>query len=603
MFILTQPTRNVLYLMYMNKEVIYLEPEDDITDVLTKLQRAEQKLVALVPPKKATILRSAVNMKLIARTAKDCEKVAVIVTGDPAVIKLAMAARIPVAKTLQSRPMVPTPEMLQESKSSEQVIDEDLAENSEKTAKSAENAQNPAKSASNAPSKTTKTASEAPEGTLDASDADGAVTLDLTDEGLAAAAEKGQKSAKSGKNSEKSAKKVPSLEKYRKWIIIGSVTGVLLIIFLVWAFVFAPAATITVAMRTTSENFSETVNFTTDINSENTAEGLLFAHQQSYEQKYETKVTATGEEDRGERATGELVLTKSAGASSVLVSGLSIDVPKDTTFTASNGLTYTAIMDKSTAVNDFETDCAGSGLSYTCSLTLTVPVQATAPGDSYNLSAESTWNSFSGASVSNPKALSGGTSSKVKIVAQSDVDQARDQLVSSHADEGKKSLFSDLEEQSAVVIEPSYASETVNTTATPAVGEEGNEATVSVTVKYSVYTVDEAKVESFIAERMSLSDDQKLYSIGNPYFERFTNLEESARLKTTVAVGPVLTEDTILDRVKGVKIGEAQSILKSINGVSDVEISPSYFWVRSVPNDPNKITINLQMEGETEDQQ
>ena len=130
MFILTQPARNVLYLMYMNKEVIYLEPEDDITDVLTKLQRAEQKLVALVPPKKATILRSAVNMKLIARTAKDCEKVAVIVTGDPAVIKLAMAARIPVAKTLQSRPMVPTPEMLQESKSSEQVIDEDLAEKS-----------------------------------------------------------------------------------------------------------------------------------------------------------------------------------------------------------------------------------------------------------------------------------------------------------------------------------------------------------------------------------------------------------------------------------------------------------------------------------------
>lgn len=600
MFILTQPARNVLYLMYMNKEVIYLEPEDDITDVLTKLQRAEQKLVALVPPKKATILRSAVNMKLIARTAKDCEKVAVIVTGDPAVIKLAMAARIPVAKTLQSRPMVPTPEMLQESKSSEQVIDEDLAEKSEK---SAGNAQNPAKSASNATSKTTKTASEAPEGTLDASDADGAVTLNLTDEGLAAAAEKGQKSAKSGKKSTKSAQKVPSLEKYRKWIILGSVTGVLLIIFLVWAFVFAPAATITVAMRTTSENFSETVNFTTDINSENIAEGRLFAHQQSYEQKYETKVTATGEEDRGERATGELVLTKSAGASSVLVSGLSIDVPEGATFTAENGLTYTAIMAKSTAVNDFETDCSGSGLSYTCSLTLTVPVQATAPGDNYNLSAESTWNSFSGASVSNPKAISGGTSNKVKVIAQSDVDQARDQLVSDHAEEGKESLFSDLTEQNAVVIEPSYTSETTNTTATPAVGEEGDETTVSVTVKYAVYTVDEAKVESFIAEKMSLSGDQKLYSIGSPYFERFTNLEESARLKTVVAIGPVLTEDTILDRVKGVKIGEAQSILKSINGVSSVEITPSYFWVRSVPNDPNKITINLQMEGETEDQQ
>ena len=54
----------------MNKEVIYLEPEDDITDILTKLQRAKQKLVALVPPKKATMLRSAVNMKLVARAKR-----------------------------------------------------------------------------------------------------------------------------------------------------------------------------------------------------------------------------------------------------------------------------------------------------------------------------------------------------------------------------------------------------------------------------------------------------------------------------------------------------------------------------------------------------
>lgn len=52
MFILTQAFENVLYLIHMNKEVIYLEPEDDITDILSKLQRAEQKVVALVPPKK-----------------------------------------------------------------------------------------------------------------------------------------------------------------------------------------------------------------------------------------------------------------------------------------------------------------------------------------------------------------------------------------------------------------------------------------------------------------------------------------------------------------------------------------------------------------------
>ena len=112
----------------MNKEVIYLEPEDDITDILTKLQQAEQKLVALVPPKKATMLRSAVNMKLVARTAKECDKVAVIVTADPAIVKMAMTAQIPIAKTLQSRPVVPTKEDIDKTMAEEQVIDEDLAD-------------------------------------------------------------------------------------------------------------------------------------------------------------------------------------------------------------------------------------------------------------------------------------------------------------------------------------------------------------------------------------------------------------------------------------------------------------------------------------------
>ena len=37
----------------MNKDVIYIEPEDDITDVILKIENSKEKIVALVPPKKA----------------------------------------------------------------------------------------------------------------------------------------------------------------------------------------------------------------------------------------------------------------------------------------------------------------------------------------------------------------------------------------------------------------------------------------------------------------------------------------------------------------------------------------------------------------------
>ena len=38
------------YYFYMNKDVIYIEPEDDITDIITKIEGSKEKIVALVPP-------------------------------------------------------------------------------------------------------------------------------------------------------------------------------------------------------------------------------------------------------------------------------------------------------------------------------------------------------------------------------------------------------------------------------------------------------------------------------------------------------------------------------------------------------------------------
>ena len=108
----------------MNKDVVYIEPEDDITDIIARIKAAKLKLVALVPPKKIGVLRSAVNTKLVAKAAKQAEKVVVIVTTDPALIKLAAAAQIPVAKNLQSRPKLPSEIVEKEKELGEQVINE-----------------------------------------------------------------------------------------------------------------------------------------------------------------------------------------------------------------------------------------------------------------------------------------------------------------------------------------------------------------------------------------------------------------------------------------------------------------------------------------------
>ena len=220
----------------MNKDVVYIEPEDDITDIINRLQSASEKVVALVPSKKLGVLRSAINLKLIHKTAKQSEKVVVIVTTDSALMKLALAAGLPVAKTLSSRPTMPG-----DTESAEELSEEDDIIEEE-------------------------TVSEPAEDTVELNSVE--VEEDLEREEQSKSAKSSAKSAKSTKPHEDSdsdsaaAPAVPAIERYRKWIILGAAALLTLIIAGVWAFVVAPAATINVVIRASASNFSENISFT-----------------------------------------------------------------------------------------------------------------------------------------------------------------------------------------------------------------------------------------------------------------------------------------------------------------------------------------------------
>jgi hypothetical protein len=54
----------------MNKDVIYIDVDDDVTAIIGKIKKAKEKIVAIVPPKRAGTLQSAVNIRLLDRMAK-----------------------------------------------------------------------------------------------------------------------------------------------------------------------------------------------------------------------------------------------------------------------------------------------------------------------------------------------------------------------------------------------------------------------------------------------------------------------------------------------------------------------------------------------------
>ena len=57
-----------------------------------------------------------------------------------------------------------------------------------------------------------------------------------------------------------------------------------------------------------------------------------------------------------------------------------------------------------------------------------------------------------------------------------------------------------------------------------------------------------------------------------------------------------MTENDIVDIVKGKGVGTAQHDLSEINGIGKIKIETSYPWVSGVPNDPNKITVEINVE-------
>lgn len=574
----------------MNKDVIYIEPEDDITDIISRLSSAKEKVVALVPPKNLGILRSAVNTKLIAKTAKKEDKVAVFVTTDKSLMKLAMSAGIPVAKTLQSRPVVPTAADLSEKKADSSEIIDDLGDDEAGEPSDAAKAKTGAKK----PENTSKSAKK-PVETLNSAD---------IDEDLEKDAKKGSKKSEKGKNGDKKSK-IPSLDKYRKRIIIGGVAGVVLIIFLVWALVFAPAVNIVVAMHTTANNFSENVTLVTDKDKQNLDSSILYVEKQEEKVTNSVEFEATGKKNVGEKASGVLAVT------AYLDDAKTINLPVGTTFTY-NGLAYLSTNDavltwdgdSNSVCENYADGGAKSVRDDGCKKSASIRITASESGEKYNISATASgWHSSVADiySTANSGAISGGTDKTITIVQQSDIDSAKDKLqTDSKLDkDALKNKFS----KDYITIDPSYKEETGDIKSTPAAGEEvsdGVKPKLEITRTATMYGVDKTTIEKYIKAKSkdSIASDQKIYSYGDPYFEKFVETDGgfSAKLKTTTQVGPEVTEQEVLEKAKGKKIGEVQSLIKSISGVSSVTIDRSFFWVSSVPDDANKITVELKVE-------
>ena len=363
------------YILYMNKKVIYIEPEDDITDIITKIEKSKEKIVALVPPKKAGVFRSVVNIKLINKAATASEKTVVVVTTDPSITKLAAATKLPVTKDLKTAPKIPEAEEELEETISEEVVEEPEDEEGEE-----KEDKEPAEDEDE-----DEKPEDADEGEED--EDDGEEDDEVEDKKASKKDKKDRKSKKAAKKLKDAGDKVAGKMKRKKKLIIFGIIGVILLVLaLVWAFVIAPAANVTVEVKTSQNNFSENISFTQVITEEKADEGKFYLEETKVENVAEKTFEATGTKNVGEKATGSVVVYSYFSAKGVnpVAAGTVFELG-DKAFVADDGISLSWDGDQKECENnniivDGKIQCLISGR---------IKVTAAHAGSSYNIQASS----------------------------------------------------------------------------------------------------------------------------------------------------------------------------------------------------------------------
>lgn len=567
----------------MDKKIIYLEPDNDITDLIAKLKSTPSKEIFIVAPKVSALMKSAVNMKLLAKHSNEQKKTLTIVSADPAIKHLAQSAGLKVASDAEgAEPVAPV-----------------------------EKSPTPTTPESAAPATISK--SEAADLAEDADKMpDTPTKAEVESEVIESAELEAENTVGKSKKS-----KMPSFAKWRWFFIIGSILILGLIGFLVWAIIFAPSANIEVKIKTTTENFSKyysgDVKFTTDSKKPDPASGYFLLVANSVTKTSSVEIIPTGERNSGDKAKGTITFTRTAD--SFNSNREAITIPSGSKFTYS-GKTYITTASATLAAVDSSAggnaSCSTVGAVTTC--TGTKPVIATAAleaegsGASYNIAAATTsgWTPANGTKYTlSASAITGGTDKITQYITEADVKAAENNLSLVNDSDARDEILGNFPD-TLIAIRDSFTSTHKDAVPSIEVGKdlpEDAKPELKAESTFTIYGIERQEIEDFmvtkIKEGIASEANRTIFSTGiqDVYIERFVGDkgEFTGKIRSSqIKIGPNIDAQFILDKSLGQKVGNLRTQLASINGVANVVIDTSFFWVTSIPDDANKVTIVIE---------
>lgn len=560
------------------KDVIYIDVEDDITDIIKKTTDSKGQIVALVLPKHSAVLKSVVNMKLLKKASDESKKNLVLITAQKDLYQLAGGVGLHMADSLNSRPAIPSvdaPSIDESAIEAEVVVD---------TQQAVGELQSDAQS-------------EAKEETGSSTESTAEPKITVVDHSINGHDKVAQPAAKDRAKKIAAVKKpkklkIPNFKSFRNRMFFGGSALVGLIVLWFIGYVILPSASVAIQAQTIAVETDLDFEIKVGNNATDLEKQILAANKQTLKKNITQKFEATGEKDIGQAATGVITITNSCFNPGSLPSG--------TEFESNSGLLFYSTEEVTIP------DAVPSGGS--CSgqeTTADVNVEAAEGGDQYNLAP--TGYSITGYSSVDLSGfggqMSGGTSEIVKIVRQADINQAADKILDrSHATQQTelRAKFN----QGQFVFDETFKVVNGSPTASPAIGEEVTEGVVTIQFTYSMLAVNLEMFEKMLENHQLDSLDESELSILDTGLDKAeVSLakrinENRARINiiTDGFAGPDFDEAALADEIAGQRFSEAVETLKAKSGVRSVDVNLSPFWVFSVPNDASKITISVEVE-------
>lgn len=509
-----------------DKDIIYLEHDAEVTEAVEKLKAAEGDTVRIVVPGRSGLLQSVVNLKLLKKAADSKKKELILVTTDRAAMALAGKLEIAIAKNVHSAAHVIAGEP--------EPTRSPLAEDTD--AEKGQQDGPPVHHFDEAPTKKKK-----------------------------------DKKQRGGK--------VPDYNRYQLAIWIGcAVVAVLLFGWLATAFL----QTATVKVQANADKKAVDAKFT--LSPTNSGATTIQAKVLELSKDLSQSYTATGQVDKGTKATGTLTLKNCEDSDPR-------SLPAGTKLTTSGKTFVTA-----TAVSIPAGSFSGGG-TVCKSDTANVGVSASENGDSYNFSNAS----FSIAALSGKftatGTTSGGVSKKVTVVAQSDIDGAQKTAI----DTAKAAALIELKDKarsSQKAFDDTFQTTVTSAAPTQAADSEASGGNLALKVKFTIYAAETTDLEALIKDGLDgqLPDGAEVLDAGVDQGEfaqtKADKGDFSYSLKTTAFIGQPIDKAKLAQQIAGKDKKEVSGIAKQYPNVTGAAVD-AWPLVPNMPINAGNIKIEV----------